>query len=219
MKVGEIVSRIRNTVKASKEDAFLTDRYLWSLVNKHSRPLLSSALFSSDFYEHYIVLPCIPLIPTDKVAACCAGIKSNCTIMRTKDPLPDIFNGPHGPLLRTVSSVDGSSILQRTSPETYTSMTKTTAFKYNQNNYYWYLDNHLYLPEISWELLKVEGMFSDSIAAYQCDPDKQCTIRQDEESTLPDDFLADIEMRVLQELGIAVQLPGDLKDDKQNIFR
>ena len=38
--IQDTVSRIRNTVKGVKEDAFLTDRFLYSLVLKYAKLLI-----------------------------------------------------------------------------------------------------------------------------------------------------------------------------------
>jgi uncharacterized protein YutE (UPF0331/DUF86 family) len=38
--IGEILSRIRNQVKAVKQESFLTDRFLYSMVMKHAKMLV-----------------------------------------------------------------------------------------------------------------------------------------------------------------------------------
>jgi len=35
--IGYTVSRVRNSIKAVKEDAFVTDRYLWSVITKYAK--------------------------------------------------------------------------------------------------------------------------------------------------------------------------------------
>ncbi|BCV01373.1 MAG: hypothetical protein CM15mV42_0490 [uncultured marine virus] len=69
------------------------------------------------------------------------------------------MEGYWGPLIRTVSSLDGSIELQPTNPATYTSMSKTTSFRYNTQKYYWYLNGYLYMPNIDWDAIKLEGVF------------------------------------------------------------
>jgi len=215
-KIGYTVSRVRNTLKAVKEDAFLTDRFIYSVVSKYAKLYikrqdnLNKLLRFKSFFR---TLPCVPLIEVDKIEACCAGIKSGCTIMRTKDKLPSPFEGPYGPMFRTVSSIDGSQEIIQTEPGTYTSMTKTTTFKYNKNKYYWYLDGYMYFPNIEWDAVKIEGIWEDSIE------ERDCILRQDQESNIPDDLFAEIEQQVLQELTMSIQIPADQSDDKQNALR
>ena len=38
--IGDVVSRIRNQMKAESQDAFVTDRYLYSLVSKFAQLLM-----------------------------------------------------------------------------------------------------------------------------------------------------------------------------------
>jgi len=214
--IGYTVSRVRNTLKAVKEDAFLTDRFIYSVVSKFAKLFikrqdnLNKLLRFKSFFRP---LPCVPLIEVDKIEACCGGIKSGCIIMRTKDKLPSPFEGPFGPMFRTVSSIDVSQEIYPTEPGTYTSMTKTTTFKYNKNKYYWYLDGYMYFPNIEWDAVRIEGIWEDNI------DERDCVLRQDQQSNIPDDLFAEIEQQVLNELTMSLQIPADDSDDKQNIYR
>ncbi len=38
--IGETISRVRNVVKGVKEDAFLTDRFLYSMILKYAKMLI-----------------------------------------------------------------------------------------------------------------------------------------------------------------------------------
>ena len=144
-KINEVISRIRNQVKAESQDAFVTDRYIYSLVEKFSQILMRRQDFANKLMKFNSIwksLPYVELIDVDKVEAQCSGIKSGCTFKRTKEPLPDMIEGFWGPLIRTVSSIDGSIELQPIQPSTYLAMTKTTSFRYNTTQYFWFIDHH-----------------------------------------------------------------------------
>ena len=224
--IGETISRVRNVMKAVKEDAFITDRFLYSLILKYGKAYIKmqeerdqvqklSSLFRS--------VPCVELIEVDKIEACCGGIKTNCTIMRTKEKLPDIITGKNGPLIRLVSSIDVSIEVHQTEPRTYTSMSNTSNFKYNKKKYYWYLNDYLYFPNITWPSVRIEAIWEGDISAIACDAneeEKSCPKRQDQISAIPDYLFAEVEKQVLQELGITTQIPPDVGgDDKQNVLR
>lgn len=223
MKRSYIISRIRNSIKAVKEDAFVTDRYIWSLVVKYAEALINKqdSKKSKRFRKLYRTLPCVELIEIDKVEACCPGIKSGCIIKRTKEKLPDVYNGPYGPMITSVTSLDNSVEIYPTEPGTYTSMTKTTTFKYNKIKYYWYLNGYLYFPNIEWDAVKIEGIWKDNIKGY-CGDDvenPECMLEQDKIVSIPEDLLAEIEMQVLNEILPQLKIPVDQNDDKQNIYR
>jgi hypothetical protein len=218
--IGETVSRVRNALKAVKEDAFLTDRMIYSIVLKYSKFFVRRQDNENKimrFQSLFEVLPCVELIEVDKVDACCAGIKSNCIIKRTKDKLPILYEGVYGPLFRDVTSIDGSQILYKTYPGTYAAMTDSTNFKYNKNLYYWYLDGYLYFPNIMWDAIRIEAIWADDVNYLKCsDKEDQCQLRQEQQTHVPDYLFAEIEQSVLKEFGMMMQIPSENKDDSQN---
>lgn len=219
--IGDSISRVRNIIKAVKEDAFITDRFLYSLILKYAKMLIrrqdneGKIMRMQSLFE---TLPCVELIEVDKIEACCAGIRSNCTVMRTKDKLPDILNGSLGPLFRDITSIDGSVVLFPTYASQYVSMANTTTFKYNKNSYYWFSGGYLYFPNIIWEAIRIEGLWADSINYLKCDGDA-CQPRQDDPVAVPDYLFAEIEQLVLKDLGMTIQSPVEGQDDKQSVLR
>ena len=85
--IGEVVSRIRQSIKAEVQDAFVTDRYIYSLVLKFAQLLMRRQDHANKlmkFNSVWQTLPYLELIEVDKVEAHCSGIKSGCIINRTK---------------------------------------------------------------------------------------------------------------------------------------
>jgi hypothetical protein len=122
--INDAVSRVRNVIKSVKEDVFMTDRFIYSVILKYAKMLIRRQDNEMKIFRVqslFKTLPCVELIEVDKVEACCTGIKSGCTIMRTKDRLPAVLDGAYGPIIRTVASVDGSVL-------TYTTRIYTTGF-------------------------------------------------------------------------------------------
>jgi hypothetical protein len=223
--IKETIDRLRNTLKAVKADAFITDRYLYSLVLKYGQAairrqaILDRILKMSSLFR---TIPCMDLEEVSPIEACCGPTISNCRYKRTVRQLPNVLNGEYGPILRTVSSIDGSTEVYATTPSLYASMSKTSGFKYNPNKYYWYLNGYLYFPNVPWEGVMVQGIFDGDITDYTCptgsgQPD--CTSRQDQPVPIPEFLFAEVEQNVLQELGILIQTPPDLVGDKQSQMR
>jgi hypothetical protein len=220
--INEAVSRLRNTIKAVKEDVFMTDRYIYSVIIKYAKLLIRRQDNENKIFKIqslFKTLPCYELIEVDRVEACCDGIKSGCTIMRTKYKVPDIIEGAWGPIIRTVSSIDGSQILYRTYPTIYTRLTKTSGFKYNKSKYYWYINGYLYIPNATWEAISITALFEDNISIYTCETDDDCTLAQEREMPIPDYLFAEIEQYALKEIITAGSIPSDGSDDSQNALR
>ncbi len=217
--VGEAISRVRNTLKAVKEDPFLTDRTIYYSIIKYGQTLMKredNQLRLMKISNIFKVMPYVELIEVDKVDAACVGVYSGCYFKRTKEKIPDLLTGIQGPIFRTVSSVDGTIELFRTDPGTFVSMTKTTTFKYNKRQYFWYLDGYLYFPNLAWDAVKVEAIFENDVET--CDSDK-CLIKQDQSLNIPDYLFSEIEQYVIKELTMTMQVPTDGADDSQNTLR
>ena len=217
--VGEAISRVRNTLKAVKEDPFLTDRTIYFSIIKYGQSLMKredNQLRLMKISNIFRTMPYVDLIEVDKVDAACVGVYSGCYFKRTKEKLPDVLTGIQGPIFRTVSSIDGSIELFRTDPGTFVSMTKTTTFKYNNRQYFWYLDGYLYFPNLIWDAVKIEAIFENDVET--CDSDK-CLIRQDQSLNIPDYLFSEIEQYVIKELTMTMQVPTDGADDGQNTLR
>jgi hypothetical protein len=75
--VGESISRVRNILKAVKEDPFLTDRQIYFAIQKYAKTLIKREdnqyrlMKMSSIFK---VLPYVELIDVDKVEAGCVGV-------------------------------------------------------------------------------------------------------------------------------------------------
>ena len=220
--IADVVSRVRSQLKIESQDAFVTDRYLYSVILKFAQLLMRRQDHANKLMKFNSVwqpLPFVELIEVDKIEAECTGIQSGCTIKRTKHKLPTFMEGYWGPLIRTVSSIDGSIECQPTNPGTYTSMTKTTSFKYNKNKYFWWLNGYLYLPNVEWDAIKLEGLFEGDISFWNCDPEDNCKPRYTQQFFVPEFLLAEIETQVISQMSATLQIPPEDADNKINIHR
>ena len=217
--IGEAISRVRTALKAVKEDAFLTDRNIYYILTKYGQTLLKredNQFRLMKISSIFKVLPYVELIDVDKVEAGCIGIYSGCYFKRSKDKLPTILDGMFGPIIRTVSSIDGTIELYRTDPGTWASMTKTTTFKYNRSIYFWYLNGYIYIPNVDWDAIRMEAIFEANVPSCDTDP---CEVKQDEQFALPEYLFSEVEQFTLQELTMTLKVPADSVDDSQNILR
>lgn len=218
---GDVISRIKKSVKALNQDAFLTDRFIYSLVLKYAKLFIKREDDKSAFAKYqglFETIPCVDLEEVSTIDACCAEIKNCCTIRKTKHKLPPLIEGSFGVILGIVTSIDGSRILKQTLPSTYVRMTNTTNFKYNKVLYYWYDNGYLYFPNIEWDAVSVEGLWEDGIEMYKCDGDK-CRRKQDEMTSIPEFLLAEIESQVKNDLMTMLQIPKEtaVADNQANI--
>jgi hypothetical protein len=217
--IGQAISRVRNTLKAVKEDPFLTDRTIYYSLMKYAQTLIKredNQFRLMKMSQIFKVLPYVELIDVDKIEAGCVGVYSECYFKRSKDKLPTILNGMFGPIIRTTSSIDGSIEMFRTDPGTWISITKSTTFKYNKRPYFWYLNGYIYCPNIDWDAIRIEAIFDGQLDTCDTDP---CLIRQDDAFVLPEYLFSEAEQYVVKELTMTMQIPTDGPDDSQNALR
>ena len=217
--IGEAISRVRNTLKAVKEDPFLTDRTIYYSLMKYAQTLIKredNQFRLMKMSQIFKVLPYVELIDVDKVEAGCIGVYSECYFKRSKEKLPTILNGMFGPLIRTTSSIDGTIEMFRTDPGTWASITRSTTFRYNRKQYFWYLNGYIYCPNVDWDAIRIEAIFDGQLDTCDSDP---CLVRQDDEFVLPEYLFSEVEQFVIKELTMAMSIPGDGPDDGQNSLR
>lgn len=214
-RVKEWISQIRNLSKTLKQDnLYITDRLIFSLIKKHAAPLIYQEdgkmkimkmdfLFSSLEYQE--------LVEVDKIEAECSGIKTDCTIKRTKEKLPQIFTGYWGPVIRDVSSLDGEVEIYPTSPRSYVRKRNSSNAKYDKNKYYWFMNGYLYFPDMEWDAVRIEAIFESEVNSCGTDP---CMDAQDTELGIPDYLVSTIQNLVLQDLSVHLQIPSDPQNDK-----
>ena len=221
--IGDATSRVRNVLKAVKEDPFVTDRFLYSMLMKYAKLLIYRQDQKGNLKEYtglFTAIPCVDLIEVDKLEACCLGIKTGCTFRRTKDPLPEMVDGGKGPVIRSVTTIDQSIRLEETYPSTYANLSSTTTFKYLTTKYFWFLDGHIYIPDVDWENIRIVALFDDDTSSLDCTKDSdQCAPAQDRKMPVPENLFAEIEQMVLKEILTSGQLPPDGADDSQNVLR
>jgi len=222
-KVKETISRVRNVLKAVKEDPFLTDRLIYSIIMKHAKTLIKRESDRTNLFKYvslFTEIPCVDLIEVDKVDACCIGIKTGCTFKRSKEKLPELFNLATGPVIKNISSLDYSEGLIETQPELYTTLTRSSNFKYNKAKYFWIVDNYLYVPNVKWDAVRMHAMFDEDISDRLCGINaSDCVKEQDRELAVPDYLFSEVEQLTITEILTAGQVPSDGPDDSQNVLR
>lgn len=219
---GDTISRVRGLVKGEKVDAFLTDRFLYSLVLTCAKVFIKRmddqnklGRYNSLFQK----LPGVLMEDISPIEAGCIDIDTCYTFKRTKDKLPAILEGSYGPIIRSVTSIDGSKDTIRTQAKLYTKMTHSSTFKYNKNIYYWILDERIIFPNAEWPVIDIDAMWEVDIEEYRCDASNCCVSRRDEKTNIPDSLFSDIEEMVRQKLLNLMQIPADNKADNQSNLR
>lgn len=220
--IGDVISRIRGLIKQDRQDSWLTDKFIYSIFKKHVSLAIKrldekkSMMAMNSVYE---TLDYVALDECDKVEAGCMGIKSYATFRKTCDSIPVFTEGKYGPMIRSITSLDGSTIFKLTTHDQYQILSKQKNNRYNTWKYAWYLNDRIYFPNIDYPAVRIEGMFEEDIAKYKCDYDTKCKPRQQQSLNVPDFLLADVEAAMMKDLGYSLQIQSDDLHDNRNINR
>jgi hypothetical protein len=211
-RVGDICSHIRGSVNMVRQDSFLTDLRIYSLFLKYAavriKQLDDKGNRLYNFASIFETLDFVKLEECDWVEAGCSGIRSYRTMRRTCDALPMFMEGKYGPVVRSITSLDGRTPFQMTSLDTYVLISKQNSFKYNTTKYCWWLNDRLYFPDVPYPAIRIEGMFQDDISKFKCRYDDCCKPRQEQSLNVPDYILADVEASVIKELMGQMHIPS-----------
>jgi len=217
--IGDVTSRLRNSLKAVRQDSFLTDKFLYSMFRKYAAVIIRRADERGKllpFTSIFETLDWVQLVECDYIEAGCKGIKSYRTFRKTAQTMPMFTEGSRGPIVRSITSLDGSVSFQLTTLDNYVLLSKQSTFRFNTTKYCWYLNDHMYFPNVSYPAIRIEGMFEEDISQFKCDYDTKCCPRQGQSLNVPDSMLAEIEGMILKEMIPEINIPSDKDHDNIN---
>lgn len=226
--IGNIISRVRTTLKANAYDDFITDRYIWSIVSKHVSATILRYIGQLSVVESpdlYITVHGIRLEDVSKIQDCSLELGSafcnSMLIKRSINKLPPIraVNGKY--LIRGVYSLDRSLKFQQTTVSKLSNMINSRYYKYVSDVYYFIDNSYLYIANADIPAVVIEASFQDVYDYYSSCDEHQCVRAQDLPLGAPEQLLAEIEGNALKEIFTMLQIPenNDMGDNKMSLHR
>lgn len=167
MTIREAIHRVKRLFREINSDSRLSDRTVYSLLSNHSKWLIyreSEKFKLLKLDKLFQPLNCIDVIEAPLIDPCC-GIRNQCTIFRTKDKLPDMFEDSYGGIIRSVTAIDNQTSLTLIKPSEWERKQKNPWInKDKKNSFYFYSDGHLYFPNGSWKKVNISAIFKDDIS-------------------------------------------------------
>lgn len=220
--IGEFVSGIRTSIKASGQDAFITNRFIYALAMKHARWLTKRKDSSSAMEKFAAVAQTLELVDLEEVDAIRTlkiPVRSGQTWMRTKDPIPSIFVGVSGPMIKEVVTIDFMTRFKLTDIATYRRIARSSRAKYMKEPYVFFEHGHLYFSEDCLQGVAITAAFEEDIDHLN-DPAKACVPMMDRKFPIPGKIQAELESHLKQgDLGMMLNIPEDPQEDNKHIAR
>lgn len=214
------LASVRSALKAAKTDAAVTDRRIFSLLQKHARWIINREdnkfkvfRFSPVFQPLHV-----PMVPIDAaetahlVSDFGIPIQSGRIVYRSEKPLPRMYEGFAGPLIQRVATLDFLRTINPIPEGSVSAMrTQVAINKYLKSEFYWVRNGYLYSTAF-YEVLMVNGFYQDDITRMNgCEPD--CRIRQERGWYIPQRLHGEIESLVVKDLLQQASLPIDTNED------
>lgn len=223
--IGESISRIRNSMKAVKEEVFITDRIIYSLLSKYSKALIERDNKINNIFKNsslFKELPYVELIDVDSVDNCFSNFSTGCKIKRSRNKLPEFSKVKGTIAIKYVATLDKSIRLLEINPSRYSTIQSSSSYKYNKSKYYWISNGYIYVPDVQWDAICMSAIFDGDVSDWQCDTEGKenyCETRQENEFLIPEHLIAECEQMTLSELLMLFKIPVDTSTDKQNLIR
>jgi hypothetical protein len=181
MTVREAIHRLKRMLREINADSRLSDKTVYSLLKNHAKWLVyreSDKLKLIRGDKYFQPLNCVKVIEAPLIDPCC-GIKSKCTVFRTEDRLPELYEDSAGVIIKNVLTIDNQTSLTQIKPaEWERKQSNPWLNKDKKNTFYFYNDGYLYFPNGSWKKVNVPGLYVEDISYIDlCD---NCLTCEDE---------------------------------------
>jgi len=224
---GGLISQVRTQFKELNADSSLTDRQIWSVIDKHARWLISREAKNLQLMSYdtiFQTFKCAEVEDAPAIDDCC-GVRSKCLVKRTKDKLPDMYEGEDGVLIKTVFTIDGSKEFVPIKIQEYMRKLENPDSRFDRSLYVYFNNGYLYFPKVNTidksivnqthlRKVMIKAMFIDEVV-NPCDKDSPpCISAFDMKIRFPKKLEGEIMSHVFQEFGIYKQVPNDAQIDK-----
>lgn len=185
----ESISLVRTAVREVNADSILPNKYIYNEIMKVSRLLIqrdSDRLVLMQNQDLFQKLRCIEMEEAPAIDPCC-GLKTYCTVWRTKNKLPEIYTDSTGVIIKNMATIDGSQNFKIITPTKLLSIKKDVNSKYDKTLYAFYSEGRLYTTNSRFKMIELEAMFEEDISNLNnCDSDiKTCTRKIDGQWRVP----------------------------------
>lgn len=215
---GEFVSRVVNDLNALTKDVHISRRWLLSIGQTKAESYVAQKWEDGSLIEDLALqtcVSCVRMIPVDKIECCDATFKLCRVLMRSEHRLPGLIYFSLGPIISSVSNVDGTRYYKYQRLEAYKNEQKRKYADKGQKRYY-IQDGYLYIPDDYIELVNVCYFTMDRRDALNlsaCTPPKTCVSRWDDDFIYPVKLIEYIVSETLKEAVTKIQIPNDDNPD------
>ena len=214
----QLIDSLRNKLRERNADSNYPNQFLYQTMLEQAKWLIKREINSGRIYKNvafFQPLLCQDVIETSVIDPCCP-IKNNCKIYRTKHKIPDFWMDEDGPIIKSITSVDGSTGWEITTPTTWQSIKIDPYQKKSKQMYTFYNDGYFWFPEQNPHKVNILGFWTDDVSDRNgCSDNPPCVRYLDTTFTIPPWLEAEMLAKSVELLaGVSKRLPEDEQIDK-----
>ncbi len=211
----------RQKLSERNADSTYTNQFLYSVLMEHAKWLIKREVSAGRVYKNNSLFqPFVVDVIEVPIIDSCLNITGNCKIYRSKDKIPDMWTDNDGPIIRDVTSIDGSTDFFVTNAKTWQSKSKNPYTKMSSTKYAFFSNDYLWIPQVNPNTIIINGFYKDDLdlverTCQECQENKECVRFLDTKFMVPDWVEAEMFSKALEQMaGITRKLPVDLEMDK-----
>lgn len=173
MTVRQYINSITNSIKAYTSDSWISPKLIYNLSQQAIADFLkkdnSASRLTYKLIAGWTEIPNLPFIEVD-VTECNLGVDRCQKLMRSKYPLPAMYESKFGGIIKQVLSLNlQTEYTNIFSPKQWIATTKR---EFGNQRYFFFINNYLYIPvkkasEGSPEIVRIEAYFKDKFEVAQ----------------------------------------------------
>ena len=174
----EAIYKVKKLFREVNADSRLSNKFAFSLLETATKWLIPRESDKQRLVRNdriFQKVKCVKVIEAPLIDPCC-GIKSKCTIYRTEDKLPPLYEDDSGVIIRNVTTIDGQVSLFKIKPSEWErKQSNPWIDKEKKNKFFFFSDGYLYFPNGSWKMVEVDALFNRDISDLDlCDDKGTC---------------------------------------------
>lgn len=222
----QLIESFRDKLRERNADTTFTNQFLYNTLFEQARWLIRREVSAGRIYSNdsfFQTLQCVEVIEVSRIEDCCP-VETNCKIYRTKNKIPDTWVDTAGPVIKSVTSVDGTMGFSYTTASGWITKREDPYQRQMDIKYAFFLDGYLWFPEHNPHRVNVQGFYVDDITNLdecdECTEEKPCVRFLDTKFPIPAWLEAEMLNKALEQLaGITKRMPADNEINKNDARR
>lgn len=156
------MSSVRGMNKMINADSRITDRFIFYEGLSIANTLIKQEENKRNIYildSFFKVLNRVDLIDVDTIEAC--GIDSDCKIKRTKDVVPEILDTSSGRVVKSITSLDGSTEVTIITENSFARKLRINDKHAKDELWAFFRGDHIYFPNVIWPAVRIEAAWTN----------------------------------------------------------